>query len=81
MVLIFKIINKYLRDEQEPVFMIHNHEVPSSNLGLATERSLVHSIRLFLLTLCMAFFLYIIYSESRDRYYTGYTGNIETRLE
>jgi len=29
----------------------------------------------------MAFFLYIIYSENKDRYYTGYTGSIETRLE
>ena len=28
----------------------------------------------------MSFFLYIIYSDKRDRYYTGYTGNLETRV-
>ncbi len=29
----------------------------------------------------MAYFLYIIYSESKDKYYTGYTGNFETRVQ
>jgi len=29
----------------------------------------------------MSFFVYIIYSESKDKYYVGYTANIEERLE
>ena len=29
----------------------------------------------------MFFFMYIIYSEKRDRYYIGYTGDLETRVE
>jgi putative endonuclease len=28
----------------------------------------------------MSFYVYIIYSSKADKYYTGYTGNIETRL-
>jgi putative endonuclease len=28
----------------------------------------------------MPFYVYIIYSSKTDKYYTGYTGNIETRL-
>ncbi len=27
------------------------------------------------------FYTYILYSESKDKYYVGYTSNIETRLE
>ena len=29
----------------------------------------------------MAFYLYIIYSDKNDKYYIGYTGNLETRIE
>ncbi|MEA1896411.1 MAG: GIY-YIG nuclease family protein [Bacteroidota bacterium] len=29
----------------------------------------------------MSFFIYIIYSESRDKYYVGYTQDIEIRVE
>jgi len=27
------------------------------------------------------FYTYILYSESKDRYYTGHTGNLELRIE
>ena len=29
----------------------------------------------------MMFFMYIIYSEKRDKYYIGYTANLEIRVE
>ena len=29
----------------------------------------------------MVFFIYIIYSEKRDKYYIGYTANLRTRVE
>ena len=39
------------------------------------------SVRVRLAPLIMLYFVYIIYSATRDRYYTGHTDNLPKRIE
>lgn len=52
--------------------MIHNHEVAGSIPAPATKLP----ERAFFM-----YYIYIIYSQLKDKYYTGFTENISTRLE
>ena len=59
--------------------MLHNHEVGSSTLPLATKTT-KRVVFAFKKSFEMNFFTYILYCELRNRYYTGFTENIERRV-
>ena len=61
--------------------MIHNHEVASSILALATKRGFgLDPDPFFVYIRCMEYYVYILYSQSKDKYYTGYSHNPDERL-
>lgn len=61
--------------------MIHNHEVASSILALATKRGFGLDLSPFFVYLVfMDYYVYMLYSQSKDRYYVGYSHNPDERL-
>lgn len=60
--------------------MIHNHEVASSSLALATLKGGRVIFPPFLFNFMDKYYLYIIHSEKLDRYYTGSCSDPEQRL-